>query len=183
MELVEDIDVLNKRLIDYYGKTVEGNPIFRIVWSEDQFEKRLTHHTKDGFELLVPEVRELPKYKQWIKERYVLEQLVAVPEFQQDELGVKISYEPLYVYADKKLNYLPPKWEATQFLIDMVMAARGKRSLGPKYVDPEKDMSFEQREARIKKLEDELWGNETDVGDALAHKQAVVVPSNFEKEN
>lgn len=182
MELVEDIEVLNKRLIDYYGKTLEGNAIFRIVWSEDQFENRLTNYTKDGFELLTPEVKLLPKYRQWIQERYVLEQLVAVPEFQQEELGIKISYEPLYVYADKNLNYLPPKWEATQFIIDMMLAAKGVRPMGAKYVDPDKDQPLEKRIARIEKLERELWGNETDIGDALAHNQAVTVPSNFEKE-
>lgn len=172
MELTEKIDSLNQQLRDLYGiDTINSLPIWRIVWSESQFEKRMTTHTDAGIELLFPEVRELPKYRQWIKEKYVLERLVVVPAINLNELGgVKVSYEPLYVFMDKGMNYAPPCIEVAQFVIDTVHAAEGKSSLA-KYKD--KSESMDEREVRLQRIERELFGNETEVGDALAHKEGV----------
>lgn len=176
---MEILKTINDSLIDEFGKAWNNWPIYRVVWSEDQFEKRLTHFTDAGIQLLIPEVRELPKYRQWIHNKYVLEQLITVPEVNKEDLVEKITYEPLFVFEDKHGNPLPPKFEAAKFVIDSVRAAMGKSSLGPKYVDPEIEAPKEVRAARINKLQDELFGNETSVGDALAHDGAIVVPSNF----
>lgn len=176
----EPIDVLNKRLVDHFGVSWDGRAAYRIVWSEDQFDKRLTDCTDAGVLLLVPEVRELPKYKQWIHDKYVLENLVAVPEYQQMEAAAKTSYEPLFVYEDKDGFPLPPKWEVTKFVIDNVLAAMGKSNLA-KYKENLDKYTPEGREEYLKNLQDELFGNETNTTDALAYKEGVVVPSNFEK--
>ena len=40
----------------------------------------------------------------------------------------------------------------------------------------DKNVSKEEREAELKRVEDELFGNETDVGDHLAYGSGVVVP-------
>lgn len=172
MELTEKIDSLNQQLRDLFGvDTVSGLPIWRIVWSEDQFEKRLTNHTDSGIELLYPEVRLLPKYKQWIHEKYVLERLVVVPAVNLNELGgIKVSYEPVYVFMDKGMNYAPPCIEVSQFVIDTIYAAEGKSSLA-KYKD--QNESPDKREERLQRIERELFGNETAVGDALAHGEGV----------
>ena len=172
---MEPLEVLNVRLIDYFGVAWNGFPIYRIVWSEDQFEKRLTDCTDTGVILLVPEVRELPKYKQWIHNKFILEKLIAVPEVNAKELENKVSYEPLFVFEDINGNPLPPKWEAAKFVIDTVNAAMGESSLKAKYVDPDIKSPQENRNKRIQKLQDDLFGNESNVGDALAHKQAVTV--------
>jgi hypothetical protein len=168
---MESLSEINQRLEDYYGKDViHGLPMYRIVWSHDQFEKRLMDITDGGIQLLTPEVRLVPKYRNYIHNKWVLENLVEVPEFQQKELGTKISYEPLFVFETKNGQFLPYKWEAAVFVIDTVRAARGHESLFPKYVEPEPE---QRAEDRVKKLEEELFGNETEVGDALAHKQGV----------
>lgn len=182
MELTESIDSLNRQLVDLYGiDTITGKAMFRIVWSEDQYEKRLTKYTDEGLELLYPEVRELPKYKQWVKEKYVLERLVLVPEVNVGELPTqKMSYEPLWVFHDRNGDYLPPRLDASKLVIDSVYAALGKSSLA-KYKDEE--ATLEGKAKRILKYEEELFGNESNVGDALAHNQAVIVPRNFEKES
>jgi hypothetical protein len=175
----EVIDI-NKLLREHFGIADNGDAIFRIVWSETQYEKRLTKYTDEGLELLTPEVRLLPKYKQWIHQKYVLERLVAVPQISAGELaGVKVSYEPLHAFEDKNGNPLPPKFEISKFVIDTIFAAMGQESLGPKYADPE--ASLEANEARVEKLQEQLFGNETEVGDALAHKQAIIVPRNYNK--
>jgi hypothetical protein len=169
MEL-EPVEELNKRLVDYYGVAWNGMPIYRIVWSDDQFEMRLTEHDGKGVRLLFPEVRELPKYRHYIQNKYILEKLVELNDAAQNELKKKISYEPLWVYCDKEDNALPPHWIVTQFVIDNVNAAMGQGSLA-KYVD--KSESMEEKQARVAKIEEELFGNETDVTDALAYGDGV----------
>ncbi len=179
---MESIEVLNLRLIDYFGvDTNTGRPIFRIVWANEQLEKRLMDCTPEGIQLLYPEVRETPKYP-YLKNVYVLERLTIVPDVNQSEIPVnKLSYEPIWAYRNE-FNPLPPTWEATQFVIDSLYAALGKRSMA-KYVDDEKNTTEEGRQQRIMELQGELFGNETDVGDALAYGDGIVVPSNYKKES
>ena len=179
----EKIDVLNQRLIDYYGTDSDtGRPIFRIVWSNDQLEKRLIHETPEGLVLLFPEVREVKKYP-YFKDSYILERLSIIPEVNQKELPTeKLSYEPIWNYKDDEGEPLYPIWSATNFIIDALFAALGKKSLR-KYVDTEKNTTEEGRQEQIKELQAELFGNETDAGDALAYGDGIVVPSNYKKES
>ncbi len=181
MELTERIESLNRQLQDLYGiDTVTGKTMFRIVWSEDQFEKRLTQCTPEGLQLMYPEVKELPKYKQWIKEKYVLERLVLVPDVNLSELPTqKLSYEPIWVFEDRYGNYLPPRLDAARLVVDSLYAKLGKPIVARK----DEDSTVEGKAKRIQKLEEDLFGNENNTTDALAHGQAVVVPHNYSKEN
>lgn len=186
MELAETIDTINQTLENLYGADFTSKlPLFRIVWSNDQYEKRLMPTTDDGFYLLVPQVREVPKYRQWIMDRYVLERLVLVPEMNQKELAdIKISYEPLYVFQNAYTDtYLPPRIDACQFVIDSLYAAMGKKSMRAKYIDPEMEYPDEIKEERIKHIMEELYGNETDVTDALRYHEGVAVPSNYKADS
>ena len=182
MELTEPIESINKQLKELFGiDTVTKQPMFRVVWSEDQLENRLTYYTKEGFKLLTPIRLELPKYSQWIREKYVLERLVAVPDFQQEELGIKLSYEPLWVFEDKKGNYLPPTVWACKFCIDTVYAAMGHSGLR-KYVDEEERNPIESREKRIKEYEEQLFGDESSLLGRTVTGEAVIVPPNYTRE-
>src|SRR5947207_3865565 len=105
----ESLIIINDRLRDKYGR-LDNLPYFRVVWSEDKYEKRWTEYTNDGFRLLQSEVRELPKYRQWIQEKYVLEGLTVVPTLVENELVEPLSYEPIWVFEDGKGNALEPKW-------------------------------------------------------------------------
>ena len=175
---MESIETLNARLMEYFGiDTASSQPIFRIVWSEDQFENRLTDTLDSGIQLLFPVIRLCRKYN-YIKDLYILERLVVVPEEQVKELaGLKVSYEPLFAYRREDGTPLSPTWEATKFVVDTVLAATGKKSLR-KYVE---DTSPEALDARITKIQQELFGNETDTGDALAYKEGITVPTNYTK--
>jgi hypothetical protein len=178
---MEKIESLNKRLADYFGLDTEsGLPIFRIVWGPDQLEKKKVDRTPEGIHLIYPEVREVKKY-QGYTDSYMLERLVIVEGINAEEIPeFKKSYEPIWSYVDKDNNPLPPIWAATKLVIDVLYAAMGKSSLN-KYVESEENLTQEGREARIDKITEELFGNETDTGDALAHGQAIVVPRNYEK--
>ena len=192
MELTEPVESINNQLIDLFGvDTLTGLPIWRIVWSADQYEKRLgtyDDYSPAGlFIRTVTEVREVRKYSQWIIDKYVLERLVVVPEENQPELPMsKLSYEPIYVFQTSSGMYLPPRVDAAKFVIDAVYAAQGKGSLA-RYKDPDAGLAPDElvgkRTKEIDNLQEELFGNESYVGDALAHNEAIVVPANYKKVN
>ncbi len=186
MELTETIQSLNLQLKDLFGiDTISGIPIWRIVWSEEQFENRLgtyDDYSSAGLYLrTVKEVRLVPKYRQWIQDKYVLERLVIVPIINEDELpDTKISYEPMWVFETNKGMYLPPRLDVAKFIIDSVYSAMGKSSLA-KYKDPEysQEESLELKKQRVNNLVEAVFGDETDVSDALTRKEGIVVPSNY----
>lgn len=173
MQPTESIDVINQRLVDYFGK-FDDKPKWRIVFSEDQYENRLgtyNDYTREGIFLReVTEVRLVPKYKQWIHKKWVLEKLVEVPEVCQDEILSRLSYEPIWVFEDKKGNPLPPIWIAIEYLITSV---EGKR--GVKLEEPNGNL-----EERIKRLEEYLFGDENAVTDSLAYREGVFIKGNGE---
>lgn len=183
MQLAERIETINRQLVDQFGlETSINEPMFRVVFSDNQLEKRLgtyTDFTPSGiFIREVTEVREVPKY-QWIKGRWVLERLVVVPDVNMIELPTtKLSYEPLWIFENQTGDYLPPRWDACKLIIDTMYAALGKSSLR-KYIDSEAETTKEGRDAKIQKLQEELFGNETPATDALAYKTGVVVPHSY----
>lgn len=175
MELTEPIESINKQLIDLFGiDTITGLAMWRVVWSNDQREKR--YGTYDDFTpgglyiRTVTEVREVQKYP-WIRERFILERLCVVPEVNANDLPTsKLSYEVMWVFENDRREYLPPRVDACKFVIDTVLAAMGKSDL-VKYKESEK--TEEERIEAVNKLQEELFGNETEIGDALAHKYGV----------
>lgn len=169
MELRETIESINEKLISEFGLEFNGQPRFRVVWSDDQFEKRWTNYTDEGFELINPEVREIPKYRQWIQGRYILERLV--PIVGESDLTEQIGYESAWVFQDRFQNYLPPYFDGCKFVIESIYSAIDKKGMHVKYQDPE--VSAEFREQRLKRVEKDLFGNETDAGDALAYGSGV----------
>lgn len=175
MELAESIETINQFLIDQFGiDTATGDPIWRVVWSNDQIEKRAINTTEDGIILFAPIIKECPKYP-WIRDLYVLERLCIVPEFQQKELAwAKTSYEPIWPFKGKDEKYVPPTIWGCKFIIDTVYAAMGKKSLA-KYIDEEAKNPIEHHEMRINKLQEELFGDESSLqlktvtGEAVAY--------------
>lgn len=174
MEISEKVETINKQLVDEFGRDIStGDAIWRVVWSEDQFEKRFGTYddfTKSGIYIrTVTEVRLVPKYRQWIQKKYVLERLVIVPTG-TEEILTKTSYEPIYVFEDNKHNYLPPRFDAAKFVIELIYAAQGK----PIRIEVEDDPNDPQvREKRIMKLQQELFGNDTKIGDALTYGSGI----------
>ncbi len=174
-KLPPEIELLNQLLLREYGDDLQGNPIWRVVWSNDQTETRITTALDSGVQLLFPEAQEKKKYP-WIKDRWILERLVVVPEIHKKELVVPISYECMWKFQTPDGNYpLKPNFAACQWVHDLVMAAMGKKSLKAKYVDPEYENPVEAKEARLKELCEALYGDESDLmlrtvtGEAVAY--------------
>jgi len=171
MELVEKVKDINSWLKRDFGQTYDGRPSWRVVWANDQLEKRKVEYTDEGFELIYPEVREVRKYKH-IKDRFVLERLV--PVVGETDLITKDSYEPAWTFQDRFEQYLPPRFDACKYVIEAIYSQMDKAGTHTKYKDPNE--SPEQRLQKIIDMEHKLFGNETPVGDALCHGYGVTVP-------
>lgn len=186
---MEKIETINQSLRDLYGiDTDTARPIFRVVWAPEQTEKRLTKFTDSGFELLEPEVRELPKY-QWIPDAYVLERLVLVPEVSQKDLPtLKISYEPIWVFIGVDGFPITPALQACKFVIDCLYAALGKKSMG-KYAEPNTgpisspQELYESRKVEIDQIQNELFGDQSGLSQSTVNESgnAIIVPSNYSR--
>jgi hypothetical protein len=183
MILTERIEDINNLLIEHFGiSTDTGEAIWRVVFSEDQFEKRYgtyDDYTKGGLYIrTVTEVREVPKYKQWIQQKYILERLVAVPEQNLEELlAIKLSYEVIWVFEDGNGNYLPPKFEACKFIIDTVYAAQYSNHNLRKYIDDEstQEKSEELKSKRVDEIMEALWGDQSQFRDGIRSKETVML--------
>lgn len=182
--MIEKIETLNQRLIDTYGLYENGMARYRLVFSEDEIEKRWTRNTREGLELANPEVVELPKYRQWINPPcYVLEQLTEIPEGSISDLIERISYEPIWVFRTSNNEPLIPVWPAIQILVNQVLENIYEGSKERKYKDPREELTnpeiaIESRERDLNQLQDALFGTEQD---PLAYGKGVTVPSNYEK--
>lgn len=180
-----EVNRINSQLINHFGiDTSTGQPMWKVVWSDDQLEMKKMDFNDNGVPLLHPKVREVKKYG-YIEHKWILEQLVIVPEVNQEELaGAKLSYECLFIFETESGQALPPNFEACKFVIDLINATKGNGNLS-KYLDnPD---SPEIKSKRIDKLCEELFGDENTTTDALAYKQGVgyTGPSKIEpvKEN
>ncbi len=183
---MERIETINARLGEYFGRDYRNQAIWRVVWSDDEFEKQLLSYTPEGLSLLYPEWFTVPKYKMMgIHSRYILERLVVVPPIHEGELVSKVSYEPMWTFESAQGEALNPKWEAIEIIINTVYAAQGKHTGEKLYYDEESGLAtpelLEFHNERIKNIQMDLFGNETNIGDALAHKEGVSVPSNYKK--
>lgn len=186
--MAENIETINQFLRDTFGiDTDDSWPIFRVVWSDDQYENRETKYTDSGIELLTPEVRRLPKY-QWVQHAYILERRVLVPDDNLKELaGIKKSYEPLWVFIGGNGLPVPPTCQGCKFIIDAVYAAIGKKSMA-KYKDPLEGLTPEEanevQKARIDQIELELYGDESGLKQETINESgsAIIVPHNYDKQ-
>jgi hypothetical protein len=175
-ELPQEIKEVNELLIRHFGiDTITGSPIWRVSWSSDQYEKRLSEFTPEGLQLLHSEVQLLPKY-QWVKNRWILERLVLIPDVHLGELpSQKQSYECMQYFENAYTgDAIKPSFVACKFIVDTVYAAMGKKSMR-KYVDEEAKNPIESREKRINELTEELFGSESNLlgrtitGEAVAY--------------
>lgn len=185
----EPLDVVNKRLADEFGLFDGVRPNYRLVWSEDQYENRLGEYPRldnsGNYLGMVTGFQFVAKYKQWMPRQWVLEMLIPVPEH-NNELTGKLTYEPLHGFINAyNGKHIDPTYRAIQFMIKNLQAQAAKKNK-VEYKDPLIDqcdpkISFEVNEARIKSLMTELFGNENDNTDALAYKEGVTVPNNYNK--
>lgn len=118
----EDIESLNKKLVDNYGLDIGlGIPKFRLVWSTTARETRYSEYevfsesgdiylrTEKGVE------KDVPKYP-LNEDMWVLEQIQSTAGNPYLEMVAKWSYEPLWIFgvgnSDRR-----PVWRGVQLLV------------------------------------------------------------------
>lgn len=99
--------IFNRRLEEVYGRIVDADkPLYRVVFSEDQIERRrgTFYFSEGGVALSEPitEIRVVPKY-QYLDSCWILERLV--PNILDDVMDGAYSYEPLFVFDEIEMTW------------------------------------------------------------------------------
>lgn len=165
------IQEINKKLEDYYGKDLYGNPKFRLSWSNFQVEKRKGTFNEFSGDLFVRQttgVKEVKKYP-YIDSRWVLEIISPNP---YDDVDTKLSYEPLWVFQNAHGDYVEPIWRAVNFVITCYL---NPQKLTPGQIESEDEREFAKEVLYFENL---LAGESSWVSNALITGEGVVVPEN-----
>lgn len=150
-----EVNLINKKL-KIYGSNEYSNPIFRVVFSDDQTEKRFgTYHDYHGkiYVRTVREIREVKKYP-WIKGKWILErwasgELAFHPSLENDKNG---AYICVYTFQDINGNYLPPLYKVCEVIIQHLLHPRDKS----KALAEDKEIEDKQEKLEVDKIENEL---------------------------
>lgn len=120
-------DEANRWLKDHYGTMINGDQLFRVVWSTGLSEKRRGTFRDylegtDTFIREVTEVRECLKYP-FAQDRWIIERLVITPaEVFDKELFEKFTYEGVHVIeTNDKKQYLPLSMEIVEVAIHLIL--------------------------------------------------------------
>jgi len=170
------VDLINRRLRKM-GLNLSSQPLFRVVWSNHQTEKRRGTFNEFYGDLFVRTtfgIHERSKYP-WIKDRWVLErwfppELVYHEDLPDSNVG---SYEPIYVFQDADGNALPPVWRVVQLIIHAIM-----NPVSPTLRKSQLELEAEKmkNEEYVRDLES-VGGEVSPVEERFARKEAVFIPA------
>lgn len=176
-----DVETKNRinKYLKLFGEISLDKPYFRIVWSDEQFEKRLgtfSEFTKEShiFIRTVQAVQEVPKYN-YIQERWILEKWMPPTPDTILELPESIngSYEPYYVFQDANGNYLPLNVEFVEFIVQQIMSST-KEDINKTRINRE----YEERRIKEKEIdsyEELLTKENSPLFDKIHLKEAVAL--------
>lgn len=173
------VDYINKRLENLYGKTLDGKPRFRVVWSDDQFEFRKGEFNEFSgpiFIRTVVGVKQVPKYS-YIKERWILEMFVEGSAVRISELmGVTSTYEPMYVFQSAKYEYLEPLLKVCQAFIFNYLNPECNPDMRRNYLE---SIDITGLEEDVKYFENVLDSGY--IADRLHDKDGIIISPGFPK--
>lgn len=175
---MENLETVNKRLLDNYGKGLQDLPRYRIVWAASEKETRtgrFVKHTEAGIYLgeavLTTEVE---KYPQW-EGYWILEYIQ--PNHSNPELKAAYSYEPIWIFKDGYDNPLPFDWEITEKIIYFHIHGMAKPAPTQRELDNAEEEKLEkEKAATLDYLQhDEPFPNK------MYDSKVVTVPSKYER--
>lgn len=176
---MESAESINKRLLENYGRGIADQPLFRVVYSDSQREKRFGTFMKEteagiylGTETCVRDCEKYPFFlNMWILE-------TVKPNFSNPEILEKWSYEPLWVFKDRMQNPLPLDWEIIQkicyFYIHGEPDKRTQRDL---------DSAEEEKIGQETEMTLDYLKNNKPFPNKMYDSAVITVPSNFTKES
>jgi hypothetical protein len=175
--MMEELKIINKGLLDTYGKTLDGKPRFRVIWSEQTFETRLgdfEDYTPAGiFIRRSREVRQVKKYS-YLKDRFILE--AYMPEQKSNpEVMNGDGYEPLFVFQSSKGEFLKPHRWACDYVISRYLTA-----IGGEVVKKNEDIVRREHEEEIDKeaakFVEYLENESSDMMNSFRYGESVILP-------
>ena len=172
------VKAINLALREMHGiEVANSRPRFRISWSTTSSEVRYGTYSIYYMEHIF--LRDETGYVACAKypnnpDRWVLEMLVYAPiaEVPESRNG---HYEPLYVFQDKKGEYLPPLHQVAEIII---WALKNPEKNLVERLEREDKRKFAQEVAYFEDILEDTTGSV--LVTALRDKEAIVVPSNYE---
>ena len=151
-------------------------PLFRLVWSDDQYELRKGTFGRFVQGIKVSEesrVESAPKYS-WIKDRWILEQWFPPNVAYTEELpdSVNGSYEPIYVFESNDGEALPLNKLVIEFVVSRALKPKTSGMLKKSI----SDANLEEREKRAAKEDWEVLNDEGPLVSQFHDGSAILVP-------
>lgn len=177
---MEDIKRLNKKLDETYGRSVDGRPIFRIVWSDSQTEKRVGTFREYIGPIFLREETKLAERKKYpdIKSRWILEKLIFPPAPYCYELDlINGSYEPIWTFEGKGGIFVKPEWWACEQLCKFAIYGPERRLTASELEDIDQKAFEKEVQHNLDVLED----HDPLIPNLIRAGEGIVVPSTFEK--
>lgn len=150
---MSNIQEINKRLLKY-GTNLLGKPHFRLVFSDDIFEKRFGLFGDYYGSILVrevKEVREVRKYN-YISHRWILEMWKKDFERPTKELVAPDGYECIYVFEDKDGKELPVVWHVIEMIIFFILNPQLDTVQIKQAIDNNENVDFEKEVAYFEQM-------------------------------
>lgn len=137
----------NRKLSDTFGLALDGEPRFRVVFSDDEVETRIGKFDEYYGDILVRSftgARECKKYS-YLDGMFVLEE--RLPTF-NPELIDKVTYEPIYIFRGENEEPLPLNWDVAMIIINKRLNPVHKPFMTEKMHNAEEER---QKQEEIKK--------------------------------
>ena len=155
MEINVAVDFINEEL-KIYGSNMYGDPTFRVVFSDDQTERRegiYNDYYGNIYLRTVREVRTVKKYP-WIKGKWILErwasgEIAYHPSLETNKDGV---YVCVYIFQDVNRNYLPPLLKVCTIIISNLLHPRNLSQA----LNQDKEIEEKEDEKEIDAIEKEI---------------------------
>jgi hypothetical protein len=165
------VQEINDRLIKVHGRDYAGRPLYRLVFSDTQLEKRSGVFADYYGPIFLREfvgVREVKKYEQIAKGCWILEKLILG---NQPELLVNFSYEPIWVFRDKLGKPVQPYWWSIEMILHQLLFGERTTPQSAQAEDEKKERDY------INYVESMC---DTTVTESLLQTgQGIAVPSNY----
>ena len=173
---MSEINRINKTLKSY-GLNPQGQAIFRVVWSDEQFENRrgMFEEFYKGIYLKTVVSTERKKKYSYIKSRWIFEKWIPPERIYTSELPdtVNGSYECIYVFQDKEGNPLPLDLEICQFIAYTL--SKNRDTFKEKNLIEEelqrKEQKLDQKDEDILEDASPLMATQLHTGEAISMKR------------
>ena len=164
-----------QRFLDSCGQTLTGKPRYKVVWSDDETELRISTFNEfsgDIFLRTFTGAKRVPKYpyvsSRWILEKFLPPEVAYSNSLPESSQG---SYEPLFVFQDKDGNALPVVLPVLEIIV--AFDRRGPRRMAEILAEDERLQELADRR-EFAELFDSI--DITPLQSLLHSKEAIIKP-------